>query len=84
MEYIRLRRLASVHRSLSDPYRAPTSVTQAALNAGFTDLGRFSTYYRRLYGESPSLTRRRAAELSDPNPPPPSMRRPHRTAATHR
>lgn len=64
MEYIRLRRLAAAHRSLSDPYSAPMSVTQAALNAGFTDLGRFSIYYRRLYGESPSLTRRRAAELN--------------------
>ena len=64
MEYIRLRRLASVRRSLSDPYSLPMSVTQAALNAGFTDLGRFSAYYRRLYGESPSLTRKRAAELN--------------------
>lgn len=64
MEYIRLRRLAAVHRSLSNPYSAPMSVTQAALNAGFTDLGRFSTYYRRIYGESPSLTRRRTAELN--------------------
>lgn len=63
MECVRLRRLAAVHRWLSDPYRAPMTVTQAALNAGFTDLGRFSAYYRRLYGESPSLTRRRAAEL---------------------
>lgn len=64
MEYIRLRRLAAVHRSLSNPYSAPMSVTQAALSAGFTDLGRFSTYYRRIYGESPSLTRRRTAELN--------------------
>ena len=55
---------ASVRRSLSDPYSLPMSVTQAALNAGFTDLGRFSAYYRRLYGESPSLTRKRAAELN--------------------
>jgi AraC family ethanolamine operon transcriptional activator len=63
MEYIRLRRLATVHRSLSDVYSAPMSVTQAALNAGFTDLGRFSVYYRRIYGESPSLTQKRAAQL---------------------
>ncbi len=36
-----------------------SSVTDVALDAGFTHLGRFSGIYRRVYGECPHVTRRR-------------------------
>jgi AraC family ethanolamine operon transcriptional activator len=63
-EYLRLRRMSAVHAKLVTADEMPTSVTQAALDAGFVDLGRFAAYYRRLYGETPSQTRRRAAGLN--------------------
>lgn len=57
--YLRLRRLSSVRRLLRDA--APeASVTQIALDHGFTDLGRFAGYYRDTFGERPSQTRRQA------------------------
>jgi AraC family ethanolamine operon transcriptional activator len=56
--YLRLRRLSSVRRALRRPLH--TSVTQAALDHGFTDLGRFAGYYHEIFGEKPSQTRRRA------------------------
>ena len=56
-EYLRLRRLAQVHRMLtSGEADRKFNVTQAALEAGFSDLGRFANYYRRLYQEPPSQT----------------------------
>ena len=39
-----------------------TSVKFAALDSGFTDLGRFSVNYRKLFGEKPSETLGRAVE----------------------
>jgi AraC family ethanolamine operon transcriptional activator len=59
-EYLRLRRLSAVHRTLSGSYSTPMSVTRTALDAGFSDLGRFAVYYRRLYRETPSQTLKRA------------------------
>jgi AraC family ethanolamine operon transcriptional activator len=64
-EYLRLRRLSAVHRTLSSAYSTPMSVTRTALDAGFSDLGRFAVYYRRLYGETPSQTLKRAIALPD-------------------
>lgn len=63
LEYLRLRRLAAVRSRLTNDQSVPPSVTQAALDAGFLDLGRFGKYYRRLYGETPTATRRRAERL---------------------
>ncbi|HEY5817340.1 MAG TPA: helix-turn-helix domain-containing protein [Mesorhizobium sp.] len=60
IEYLRLRRLSSVHGALSRSYPAPMSITRLALDAGFSDLGRFSAYYRKIYGETPSQTQRRS------------------------
>ena len=39
---------------------APTTVTRAALASGFSQLGRFAVEYRRVFGERPSETLRRA------------------------
>lgn len=57
LAYLRLRRLSAVHRDLSIARQTDVSVTQAALDHGFTDLGRFAAFYRGIYGEVPSRTR---------------------------
>jgi len=49
-------------RALSRADSARTTVTAIALDHGFGELGRFSVQYRRLFGESPSETLRRAAD----------------------
>lgn len=60
VEYLRLRRLSSVRRVLSSMEVVPKSVTRAALDAGFTDFGRFAGYYKRIFRETPSQTRKHA------------------------
>ncbi|WP_292679592.1 helix-turn-helix transcriptional regulator [Mesorhizobium sp.] len=62
--YLRLRRLAAVHRTLSTIPTAQISVTQAALDFGFTDLGRFAAFYRKIFGEFPSHTLTKASSIS--------------------
>jgi adenylate cyclase len=53
--YLRRMRLAAVRRELLG--RAENaSVTEIATRYGFSHLGRFSTQYRRCFGESPSST----------------------------
>ncbi|WP_157218338.1 AraC family transcriptional regulator [Flavisphingomonas formosensis] len=56
--YIRNRRLDGVRGALSEAC-APTTVSELALEWGFTHLGRFSSEYRRRFGELPSDTLRR-------------------------
>ena len=58
--YLRLRRLSDVHRVLSSANPTCVGVTQAALDQGFTDLGRFAAFYKRIFGEVPSETRFKA------------------------
>ena len=58
VEYLRLVRLAEVRRLLTTGRPGPVSVSQAALDAGFSDLGRFAAYCRKLYGEVPSQTQK--------------------------
>ena len=48
-------RLNGVHRALSRPEKE-TSVTAVAALYGFTHFGRFAEYYRRQFGELPSVT----------------------------
>jgi AraC-like DNA-binding protein len=57
-DYIRRLRLDDAHRRLSQ--RLAASVTEAALESGFSHLGEFSAAYRRRYGEKPSETLRHA------------------------
>jgi AraC-like DNA-binding protein len=60
MRFVLERRLAAAHRRLRRA--APgADVTQVAIGAGFSHLGRFATLYRGAYGESPSQTLRAAA-----------------------
>ena len=57
MQFLMQIRLANVRDELlkktSDDY---SSITQIALNNGFTQLGRFSSYYKDMFGELPSQT----------------------------
>jgi AraC-like DNA-binding protein len=61
MSYVRHRRLEQAHDALLhlDP-SAGTTVTDVALQFGFTHTGRFAAAYRQRFGESPSTTLRRA------------------------
>lgn len=60
MAYLRTARLRRLHDELrgADPAEGAT-VTEAAARWGFTQLGRLSTQYRALFGESPRDTLRR-------------------------
>jgi AraC-like DNA-binding protein len=64
MRYARDARLRKVRQALlrADP---EASVTDIALNAGFTHMGRFSVTYRRRFGESPSDTLRSHKQAHD-------------------
>ena len=59
MEYLRRVRLHHVHLDLVAGNQGTTTVGQIARHWGFAHLGRFATYYRNEYGESPRQTLRR-------------------------
>jgi AraC-like DNA-binding protein len=59
--YLWLRRMYLARRRLADRAVRPASVTEVAMANGFWELGRFSTEYRSLFGETPSMTLRRAS-----------------------
>jgi AraC-like DNA-binding protein len=83
IELVTSRRLEVVRSLLTS--RSSTTVSDAALRAGFTHLGRFSILYRRVFGESPSdtLAGRRLFRIerasgpcsSTPDPSEPRVRR---------
>jgi transcriptional regulator GlxA family with amidase domain len=58
MRYLRNARLRQVRERLlrSEP---GSSVTEIAMNSGFTHMGRFSLVYRERFGENPSETHKR-------------------------
>jgi AraC family ethanolamine operon transcriptional activator len=56
--YLRRRRLSAIQTALKRTDRATMSIADIAFEYGFSDPGRFATYYRSLFGESPSQTRR--------------------------
>lgn len=58
VEYIRTIRLSWARQKLNI-FGNELSITDIAHGCGFSHLGRFSDYYRQIYGESPSETRRR-------------------------
>jgi len=59
--YITLTRLHGVRRTLCSAGPMDLSVTEVATRWGFFHLGRFSQYYRALFGESPSESLQRRA-----------------------
>jgi AraC family transcriptional regulator, ethanolamine operon transcriptional activator len=65
MAYIKMLRLCEVHRRLLSDSYMDRSISQVALDCGFCHLGQFSNDYKRLFLESPSLTRLRARSRID-------------------
>lgn len=60
-QYLLARKLHTARRQLGRPPGIRSPVTDAAISAGFTHFGRFSGYYRHLFGEAPRDTLARAA-----------------------
>lgn len=58
MTYLRMLRLENVRNELI-ACQGKSSVTEIATKWGFSQLGRFSTIYKNIYGESPSETLKR-------------------------
>ncbi|WP_417228057.1 helix-turn-helix domain-containing protein [Amphritea sp.] len=56
LSYVQQRKIVHVHRELS-ARKSSRSITQVAMEYGFTNLGRFSQLYRKQVGELPSVTR---------------------------
>jgi len=56
LEYFHKRRLMKARTILINSPPERGAIKRAALDVGLTELGRFSVEYRRLFGESPSVT----------------------------
>jgi AraC-like DNA-binding protein len=56
MAYFKKRRLTDARLALLQSAPETSLVKRAALGAGLTHLGRFSTEYHQLFGELPSAT----------------------------
>jgi AraC family ethanolamine operon transcriptional activator len=54
--FLQRRRLCDVRSAIRDGDPATTTIAEIALQHGFLNLGRFSGYYRSLFGEYPSET----------------------------
>ena len=54
--FLRHKRLCAIHSILRDSTPGTTTVTEIAIQQGFSELGRFSQYYRAMFGENPSQT----------------------------
>ena len=65
--YLWLRRMHLARRALALADPTTKTVTELANDRGFGELGRFSVTYRKLFGESPSATLRRAPYDPRPN-----------------
>ena len=60
--YLRRLRLSEARRALLSAQDRLVTVTEIATLFGFLELGRFSVEYRAVFGESPSVTLRRACD----------------------
>jgi AraC-like DNA-binding protein len=54
--FLRHKRLCAIHSALRESNPATTTIGEIAMQHGFIELGRFSHYYRSLFGEYPSET----------------------------
>jgi AraC-like DNA-binding protein len=61
--YLWLRRMHLARRALARADVRDKTVTEIANDCGFGELGRFAVAYRKLFGESPSVTLRRSADI---------------------
>jgi transcriptional regulator GlxA family with amidase domain len=66
--WIAAERLQAVRNALSDQGGAPTTVTDAAADYGFYELGRFAGIYRAAFGEAPSDTLRSTNQKTGATP----------------
>jgi transcriptional regulator GlxA family with amidase domain len=62
-QYYLRRRMASAHQVLQ---AGNCTVTEVATEFGFWELGRFSGTYRKIHGESPSVTRKFHSSVEKP------------------
>ncbi len=66
LAYFHKRRLNRARSRLLNHEPRRGAIKHAALSEGLTELGRFSCEYRRLFGESPSITLRVCPEIKKP------------------
>jgi AraC-like DNA-binding protein len=59
-QYLQKLRFSRARRGLMSARGRSVTVTKIATHLGFRELGRFSVEYRKMFGESPSETLRRA------------------------
>lgn len=64
-QFMRLLKLNLVHHELTQSSAAQTSVLRVAQKWGFAHMGRFSKYYRDLFGENPSVTLKSDTPMPD-------------------
>jgi AraC-like DNA-binding protein len=62
--YFRLGKMRRVHHALISAQPDSASVSHLVKSHGFRELGRFASVYRKLFGELPSATLRRRADLT--------------------
>jgi len=67
MAFVLQRRLEQANQQLLDPDADSTNVTAVAMNNGFRHLSRFSSAYRKCFGEYPSETLQRRQSGGGPS-----------------
>jgi AraC family ethanolamine operon transcriptional activator len=76
--FIKSQRLSRTRAALARAGAQPVSISAIARRMGFTHMGQYAQDYRSLFGESPTMTLRRAQSLEqqrDENAGPPETRR---------
>jgi methylphosphotriester-DNA--protein-cysteine methyltransferase len=63
--FIKSQRLTRTHTALARAGAQPISIGATARRVGFTHMGQFAQDYRSLFGESPTMTLRRAQERNE-------------------
>lgn len=59
MEFLRVERLRLAYETLASATASSISVTNVAIDSGFTHFSRFANYYKKQFGELPSQTLQR-------------------------
>jgi transcriptional regulator GlxA family with amidase domain len=62
--FLRRKRLCAIHSALRQNTPATATIGEIAMQHGFIELGRFSHYYRSLFGEYPSETLHASKRMS--------------------
>jgi methylphosphotriester-DNA--protein-cysteine methyltransferase len=63
--FIKSQRLTRTRTTLASAGGRPTSISATARRVGFTHMGQYAQDYRSLFGESPTMTLRRAQEREE-------------------